>query len=289
MGAGIATPLAKLGRGMGESKLNRYGVWKGGPVTPEQARTIEDLGYGSVWVGGVFTADLAYVEPLLAVTENLTVASGIVNIWTSPVDEIAAAFHRIEAAYPGRFLLGVGAGHPEASAEYRKPYDALVEYLDGLDAAGVPKERRVLAALGPKVLKLSADRTAGAHPYLTTPEHTRQAREIIGPDALLVPEHKVVLSTDAPSAREIGRRTVDFYLTLSNYVNNWKRLGFNDEDLTSPGSDAFIDAVVAHGTAAEIATRLNEHLDAGADRVLIQVLGDKGLVDTLTSLADALR
>ncbi|ALM17926.1 putative F420-dependent oxidoreductase, MSMEG_4141 family [Mycobacteroides abscessus subsp. abscessus] len=274
---------------MGESKLNRYGVWKGGPVTPEQARTIEDLGYGSVWVGGVFTADLAYVEPLLAVTENLTVASGIVNIWTSPVDEIAAAFHRIEAAYPGRFLLGVGAGHPEASAEYRKPYDALVEYLDGLDAAGVPKERRVLAALGPKVLKLSADRTAGAHPYLTTPEHTRQAREIIGPDALLVPEHKVVLSTDAPSAREIGRRTVDFYLTLSNYVNNWKRLGFNDEDLTSPGSDAFIDAVVAHGTAAEIATRLNEHLDAGADQVLIQVLGDKGLVDTLTSLADALR
>ncbi|SID00593.1 LLM class F420-dependent oxidoreductase [Mycobacteroides abscessus] len=274
---------------MGESKLNRYGVWKGGPVTPEQARAIEDLGYGSVWVGGVFTADLAYVEPLLAVTENLTVASGIVNIWTSPVDEIAAAFHRIEAAYPGRFLLGVGAGHPEASAEYRKPYDALVEYLDGLDAAGVPKERRVLAALGPKVLKLSADRTAGAHPYLTTPEHTRQAREIIGPDALLVPEHKVVLSTDAPSAREIGRRTVDFYLTLSNYVNNWKRLGFNDEDLTSPGSDAFIDAVVAHGTAAEIATRLNEHLDAGADQVLIQVLGDKGLVDTLTSLADALR
>ncbi|BBB43222.1 LLM class F420-dependent oxidoreductase [Mycobacteroides abscessus] len=274
---------------MGESKLNRYGVWKGGPVTPEQARAIEDLGYGSVWVGGVFTADLAYVEPLLAVTENLTVASGIVNIWTSPVDEIAAAFHRIEAAYPGRFLLGVGAGHPEASAEYRKPYDALIEYLDGLDAAGVPKERRVLAALGPKVLKLSADRTAGAHPYLTTPEHTRQAREIIGPGALLVPEHKVVLSTDAKSAREIGRRTVDFYLTLSNYVNNWKRLGFNDEDLTSPGSDAFIDAVVAHGTAAEIATRLNEHLDAGADQVLIQVLGDKGLVDTLTSLADALR
>lgn len=274
---------------MGESKLNRYGVWKGGPVTPEQARAIEDLGYGSVWVGGVFTADLAYVEPLLAVTENLTVASGIVNIWTSPVDEIAAAFHRIEAAYPGRFLLGVGAGHPEASAEYRKPYDALIEYLDGLDAAGVPKERRVLAALGPKVLKLSADRTAGAHPYLTTPEHTRQAREIIGPGALLVPEHKVVLSTDAKSAREIGRRTVDFYLTLSNYVNNWKRLGFNDEDLTSPGSDAFIDAVVAYGTAAEIATRLNEHLDAGADQVLIQVLGDKGLVDTLTSLADALR
>lgn len=274
---------------MGESNLNRYGVWKGGPVTPEQARAIEDLGYGSVWIGGVFTSDLAYVEPLLDATENLTVASGIVNIWTSPVDEIAAAFHRIEAAHPGRFLLGVGAGHPEASAEYRKPYDALVEYLDGLDAAGVPKERRALAALGPKVLKLSADRTAGAHPYLTTPEHTRQAREIIGPDALLIPEHKVVLSTDAPSAREIGRRTVDFYLQLSNYVNNWKRLGFSEEDVTSPGSDTFIDAVVAHGTAEDIAVRLNEHLDAGADQVLIQVLGDKGLVDTLTSLADTLR
>ncbi|OHU22099.1 LLM class F420-dependent oxidoreductase [Mycobacteroides franklinii] len=274
---------------MGESNLNRYGVWKGGPVTPEQARAIEDLGYGSVWIGGVFTSDLAYVEPLLDATENLTVASGIVNIWTSPVDEIAAAFHRIEAAYPGRFLLGVGAGHPEASAEYRKPYDALVEYLDGLDAAGVPKERRALAALGPKVLRLSADRTAGAHPYLTTPEHTRQARQIIGPDALLIPEHKVVLSTDASSAREIGRRTVDFYLQLSNYVNNWKRLGFSEQDVTSPGSDTFIDAVVAHGTAEEIAVRLNEHLDAGADQVLIQVLGDKGLVDTLTSLADTLR
>ncbi|WP_078280323.1 LLM class F420-dependent oxidoreductase [Mycobacteroides franklinii] len=274
---------------MGESNLNRYGVWKGGPVTPEQARAIEDLGYGSVWIGGVFTSDLAYVEPLLDATENLTVASGIVNIWTSPVDEIAAAFHRIEATHPGRFLLGVGAGHPEASAEYRKPYDALVEYLDGLDAAGVPKERRALAALGPKVLKLSADRTAGAHPYLTTPEHTRQAREIIGPDALLIPEYKVVLSTDAPSAREIGRRTVDFYLQLSNYVNNWKRLGFSEEDVTSPGSDTFIDAVVAHGTAEDIAVRLNEHLDAGADQVLIQVLGDKGLVDTLTSLADTLR
>lgn len=274
---------------MGESNLNRYGIWNGGPVTPGQAKAIEDLGYGSVWIGGVFTSDLAYVEPLLAATENLTVASGIVNIWTSPVDEIAAAFHRIEASYPGRFLLGVGAGHPEASAEYRKPYDALVEYLDGLDAAGVPKERRALAALGPKVLKLSAARTAGAHPYLTTPEHTREARAIIGPDALLVPEHKVVLSTDAESARAIGRRTVDFYLQLSNYVNNWKRLGFSDEDVTSPGSDTFIDAVVAHGTAGEIAARLHEHLDAGADQVLIQVLGDKGLVDTLTSLADTLR
>ncbi|WP_078314423.1 LLM class F420-dependent oxidoreductase [Mycobacterium sp. D16Q16] len=274
---------------MGESNLNRYGIWNGGPVTPEQAKAIEDLGYGSVWIGGVFTSDLAYVEPLLEATENLTVASGIVNIWTSPVEEIAAAFHRIEASYPGRFLLGVGAGHPEASAEYRKPYDALVEYLDGLDAAGVPRDRRALAALGPKVLKLSADRTAGAHPYLTTPEHTREARAIIGPDALLVPEHKVVLSTDPESARAIGRRTVDFYLQLSNYVNNWKRLGFSDEDVTSPGSDTFIDAVVAHGTAEEIAARLHEHLDAGADQVLIQVLGDKGLVDTLTSLADTLR
>ncbi|MBF9348487.1 LLM class F420-dependent oxidoreductase [Mycobacteroides chelonae] len=274
---------------MGESNLTKYGIWKGGPVTPEQAKAIEDLGYGSVWIGGVFTSDLAYVEPLLEATENLTVASGIVNIWTSPVDEIAASFNRIEAAYPGRFLLGVGAGHPEASAEYRKPYDALVEYLDGLDAAGVPKQRRALAALGPKVLRLSADRTAGAHPYLTTPEHTREARQIIGPDALLIPEHKVVLSTDAQSAREIGRRTVDFYLQLSNYVNNWKRLGFSDEDVTSPGSDAFIDAVVAHGTAEEIAARLHEHLDAGANQVLIQVLGDKGLVDTLTSLADTLR
>jgi probable F420-dependent oxidoreductase len=158
-----------------------------------------------------------------------------------------------------------------------------------LDAAKVPTSRRVIAALGPKVLKLSAQRSAGAHPYLTTPEHTGQARNIIGNTVFLAPEHKVVLTTDADEARAIGRKSVDFYLNLSNYLNNWKRLGFSDDDIAKPGSDKLIDAVVAYGTPGDIAKRLTEHLDAGADHVTIQVLGgwDK-LLPTLTELAGPL-
>jgi probable F420-dependent oxidoreductase len=233
--------------------------------------------------------DLSYVDPILAATETLQVATGIINVWTVKAEEVAEAYHRVEAAYPGRFLLGVGIGHPEHTEEYRKPYDVLVEYLDALDAAKVPTSRMVVAALGPKVLKLSAARSAGAHPYLTTPEHTAQARELIGNTVYLAPEHKVVLTTDAEQARKIGRDTVDFYLNLSNYLNNWKRLGFTDDDIAKPGSDKLIDAVVAHGTPDAVATRLTEHLDAGADHVAIQVLGgpDK-LLPTLTELAGPL-
>jgi probable F420-dependent oxidoreductase len=212
-----------------------------------------------------------------------------VNVWTAPAKQVADAYHRIEDAYPGRFLLGIGIGHPEHTEEYRKPYDVLVEYLDVLDEECVPTSRRVVAALGPKVLKLSAQRSAGAHPYLTTPEHTAQAREVIGNSVFLAPEHKVVLTTDTDKARAIGRQTVDVYLNLSNYLNNWKRLGFTDEDIAKPGSDKLIDAVVAHGTADDIAKRLSEHLNAGADHVTIQVLGgpDK-LLPTLTELAGPL-
>ncbi len=269
--------------------LGRYGVWTFGAPTPEQAVEIEKLGYGAVWVGGSPPADLAFVEPILEQTETLHVATGIINIWTADAGEVAESYHRVEKAFPGRFLLGVGVGHPEHTQEYRKPYDALVDYLDVLDAENVPTSRRVLAALGKKVHQLAARRSAGAHPYLTTPEHTAQAREWIGPTVYLAPEHKVVLTTDADEARAIGRQTVDFYLNLSNYLNNWTRLGFTDEDLAKPGSDKLIDAVVAHGSAGDIANRLNQHLDAGADSVLIQVLGgsDK-LVPTLTELAGPL-
>ena len=216
-------------------------------------------------------------------------ATGIVNVWTAPAEQVAESYHRIEKTHPGRFLLGIGIGHPEHTDEYRKPYDVLVEYLDALDSCKVPTSRRVVAALGPKVLKLAAQRSAGAHPYLTTPEHTAQARDLVGGSVLLAPEHKVVLTTDADEAREIGRKTVDFYLDLSNYLNNWKRLGFTDEDVTKPGSDKLIDAVVAHGTPDDIANRLDEHLRAGADHVAIQVLGgwDK-LIPTLTELAGPL-
>jgi probable F420-dependent oxidoreductase len=269
--------------------LGRVGVWTFGAPKPEQAAEIEKLGYGAVWVGGSPPADLSFVEPILERTETLQVASGIVNIWSADANEVAESYHRIENAYPGRFLLGVGVGHPEHTQEYRKPYDALVEYLDVLDAAKVPTSRRVLAALGKKVHELAAQRSAGSHPYLTTPEHTAQARKWIGPTVYLAPEHKVVLTTDAEEARAIGRKAVDFYLDLSSYLKNWKRLGFSDEDIAKPGSDKLIDAVVAHGSADDIAKRLNEHLDAGADSVLIQVLGGWGkLLPTLTELAGPL-
>jgi probable F420-dependent oxidoreductase len=254
--------------------LGRYGVWLGSrSITPDLAKQIESLGYGAAWIGRSPDAELNWVEPALAQTSSLQLATGIINIWSSPAAEVAESYHRIENDYPGRFLLGIGIGHPEHTQEYRKPYDALVDYLDTLDGASVPTSRRVLAALGPKVLALSAERSAGAHPYLTTPEHTAQARELVGNSVFLAPEHKVVLTTDADEARKIGRQTVEFYLGLSNYVNNWRRLGFTDDDVRKPGSDTLIDAVVAYGTPEAIAARLNEHLEAGADHVAIQVLG----------------
>lgn len=269
--------------------LGEFGVWTFGVPKPEQAAEIEKLGYGAVWIGGSPAGDLDYVEPLLEATETIQVATGIINVWTADAEQVAEAYHRVEKAYPGRFLLGIGIGHPEHTEEYRKPYDVLVEYLDKLDAAKVPTSRRVLAALGPGVLKLSAQRSAGAHPYLTTPEHTGQARNILGNTVFLAPEHKVAVTTDVDEAREIGRGAVDFYLNLSNYLNNWKRLGFTDEDIAKPGSDKLIDAVVAHGTPEAIAGRLRQHLESGADHVTIQVLGGwDELIPGLTQLAGPL-
>jgi probable F420-dependent oxidoreductase len=268
--------------------LGRFGSFGRG-VTPDQAKDIEALGYGAVWVGGSPPAELDWVEPILEKTTTLQVATGIVNIWSADAGPVAESFHRIETAYPGRFLLGIGVGHPEAHQQYRKPVDALTEYLDKLDEYGVPKNRRVVAALGPKVLQLSAERSAGAHPYLTTPEHTAQAREVIGPDAFLAPEHKVVLTTDTEKARDVGRKALDIYLNLANYLNSWKRLGFTDEDVAKPGSDRLVDAVVAHGTTEAIAARLKQHLDAGADHVPVQVLtGPDKLVPALAELAGPL-
>jgi probable F420-dependent oxidoreductase len=268
--------------------LGRFGSFGRG-VTPEQAKDIEALGYGAVWVGGSPPAELDWVEPILENTTTLKVATGIVNIWTAEAGPVAESFHRIDGAYPGRFLLGIGVGHPEAHQQYRKPIEALTEYLDKLDEYGVPKNRRVVAALGPKVLKLSAARAAGAHPYLTTPEHTAEARKLLGPDAFIAPEHKVVLTTDADKARSVGRKALEIYLNLTNYLNNWKRLGFSDEDIAKPGSDRLVDSVVAYGTVDAIAARLREHLEAGADHVPVQVLtsADK-LVPALAELAGPL-
>src|SRR6185312_6947120 len=267
--------------------FGHYSMWQ--QLSPEQLRDIEALGYGAIWAGGSPPAELSWVEPLLEQTEKLQLATGIVNIWSAAAEPIAESFHRIDKAYPGRFLLGIGVGHPEANQEFRKPIDALNEYLDKLDGNGVPKDRRVVAALGPKVLKLSAVRAAGPHPYLTTPEHTAQARELLGPDAFIAPEHKVVLTTDADKARTVGRKALEIYLNLTNYLNSWKRLGFSDEEVAKPGSDRLVDAVVAYGTVDAIAARLKEHLDAGADHVPVQVLTspDK-LVPALAELAGPL-
>ncbi|WP_328351747.1 LLM class F420-dependent oxidoreductase [Mycobacterium sp. NBC_00419] len=268
--------------------LGRFGTFGLG-VTPQQANEIEALGYGAVWVGGSPPAELDWVEPILENTTTLKVATGIVNIWTAAPGPVAESFHRIESGYPGRLILGIGVGHPEAHQQYQKPVEALNSYLDKLDEYGVPKGSRVVAALGPQVLKLSAQRSAGAHPYLTTPEHTAQARALIGPGAFLAPEHKAVLTTDADKARTVGRKALDVYLNLQNYLNSWKRLGFTDDDVARPGSDRLVDAVVAYGTPEAIAARLTQHLDAGADHVPVQVLTspDK-LVPALAELAGPL-
>ncbi|WP_067895433.1 LLM class F420-dependent oxidoreductase [Nocardia vaccinii] len=268
--------------------LGRFGVWRYyGAVTPDEAKELEGLGYGSIWLGGSPAADLPVVESLLEATENLLIGTSIVNVWSAPAQETAESFHRIDKRFPGRFILGIGIGHPEHDNDYRKPYDVLVEYLDVLDQAGVPKEQRALAALGPRVLKLARDRTAGALPYLTTPQHSREAREILGPDSLLVAEHKIVLDTDPATARPVGRGVVKFYLGLRNYVANLRRLGFSEEDLTTPGTDRLVDALALHGTAEQIAAGLTEHLTAGADHVAIQPLGDD-YIGTLRTLAAVL-
>lgn len=273
--------------------LGRFGVfghysqWQ--QLSARHLKDIEALGYGAIWAGGSPPAELEWIDPILGATEKLQLATGIVNIWTAAAGPTAQSFHRIEKAFPGRFLLGIGVGHPEAHTEYKKPYDALNDYLDELAQHGVPAERVVVAALGPQVLKLSARRSAGAHPYLTTPEHTAQARELIGPDAFLAPEHKVVLTTDADKARATGRAALEVYLNLANYLNNWKRLGFTDADVAKPGSDALVDAVVAYGSTEAIAARLTAHLDAGANHVPVQVLtGTDTLLPALTELAGPL-
>jgi len=256
-------------------------------VTPEDAAVVEGLGYGTVWLGGSPASELPVVESLLEATENLVVGTSIVNVWSAPAKETAESFHRIDQRFPGRFILGIGAGHPEHTDVYRKPYDVLVEYLDVLDEAGVPKDSRALAALGPRVLKLARDRTAGALPYLTTPEHTREAREILGADALLVAEQKITLDTDPATARARGRGTVEMYLGLQNYVANLRRLGYTDEDVIKPGSDRLVDALSLHGTADQIAAGLTAHLTAGADQVAIQPLDDD-YIATLRALAAVL-
>ena len=267
--------------------VGRYGIWRGRQgLSPEFAAEAEALGYGTIWIGSSPPGDLALAESMLDATERIVIATGIVNMWATSAEEVAASYHRIVAKHPERFLLGVGIGHPEQTSKYRSPYATMVEYLDRLDEGGVPVEGRALAALGPKALRLAADRTAGAHPYLTTPEHTREARGIIGEGVLLAPEQKVVLDTDPARARAIGRPVVDRpYLHLVNYRSNLLRLGWTEADLDDGGSDALIDSLVAHGDAETVAARLTAHLEAGADHVCAQVLTADG-ADPLPALRE---
>ena len=272
--------------------LGRFGVWRGGSqVTPELAVGLERLGFGALWIGGSPAGDLAQVEQLIDATTTLTLATGIVNMWKDDAHTVASSFARIQGRHPGRFLLGVGAGHREATQQYAKPYETLAAYVDVLLGDGVPAQSLVLAALGPKVLRLAGERAGGAHPYLVPPEHTRQARAILGDGPLLAPEQKVVLETDPERARAIGRpRVQNPYLGLVNYTSNLRRLGWGDDDLSGGGSDALIDALAVHGSGKEVAAQLGEHFAAGADHVAVQLLTapDADVMDGYRELAQAL-
>jgi probable F420-dependent oxidoreductase len=268
-------------------RLGTVGVWRGVNDTPPAlARTIEDLGYGTVWLGGSPGSALREAEELLDATTRLQVATGVVNIWKSDPDELAGSYHRIQGRHAGRLLLGIGSGHSEASPERARPIEAMGRYLDVLDAHGVPVGARVLSALGPRMLAMAAERSAGTHPYLTVPAQTREAREFLGPDALIAPEQTVVLDADPDSARRSARAFLRHYLELENYTRTMRRAGFSAEDLAGEGSDELIDAIVVHGDARALAAAVAAHLDAGADHVCVQVQPARGeVVATLGSIA----
>jgi probable F420-dependent oxidoreductase len=259
--------------------LGRIGIWNSGlrdedpkvaGEIPEAAAELEELGYGAIWLGG--SPGVHHALPVLEATSRIVVATGILSIWEHDPAKVAEQQAGIAADHPGRFLLGLGASHAALVKDYRKPYSAMVDFLDGLDAAGSAKDDRVLAALGPRMLALSRDRAAGAHPYLITPEHTATARETLGPDRLLAPELKVVLDTDPDRARAAARGHLELYLALPNYTGNLRRLGFTDDDLRDGGSDRLIDATFAWGDVGVIRERIAAHREAGADQVVLQVV-----------------
>ena len=268
-------------------RLGPVGLWRGeGDTDPELVRTVEGLGYGTVWLGSSPGSGLRRAEELLDATERLQVATGIVNIWKSDAAELAASYHRIEAKHPGRLLLGIGSGHREATPERARPIEAMAQYLDVLDREGVPASARVLSALGPRMLAMAAERSAGTHPYLTVPAQTREAREALGPDALVAPEQTVVLDPDPESARRSARAFLANYLQMENYTRTMRRGGFSEEDLADGGSDRLVDAIVVHGDASALAGAVRAHLDAGAEHVCVQVQPKSGdIVPALDAIA----
>jgi probable F420-dependent oxidoreductase len=246
------------------------------------AAELESLGYSALWIPDVGGDVFGAVANLLTATSTAVVATGILNLWMHTADETAAQHAILTSEHGPRFLVGIGVSHARlidhsiAAGAYQQPLAQTRAYLDALDAAVVPLaiQDRALAALGPRMLELAATRTAGVHPYLVTPEHTRVAREAVGPDALVATEQGVILETDPDRARSIARTNLVRYFGLPNYTNNWKRLGFTDEDIAEGGSNRLIDALVVWGDEATIASRIQEHRDAGASHVCIQVLTD---------------
>ncbi|MCP2635403.1 TIGR03620 family F420-dependent LLM class oxidoreductase [Microbacterium sp. HD4P20] len=271
-------------------RLGAYGVWRGkNGIDVPLARTIEQLGFGTIWQGSSPGSDLRAAEDLLDGTESVVVATGIVNIWKSDPSELADSYHRIVSRHPGRLLLGIGSGHREATPQRTRPLDAISRYLDVLDAGAVPSHDRVISALGPKMLAIAADRSAGTHPYLTVPPQTREAREALGPGSLIAPEQTVVVDPDPVAARRAARDFLQGYLSLSNYSRTMRRAGFSDDDFAGGGSDRLVDAIVLHGDPASIARGIRAHIDAGADHVCVQVQPIEGIVAALSKLAVELR
>lgn len=269
--------------------LGKVGIWTrqfeevSAARMQETAAELEQLGFGAIWFGEAWGREaLTKAGLLLAGTKKAVIATGIANIYGRAPMTMAAAQKTLAEAYPGRFLLGLGVSHAPLvemrGQRYEKPIATMRAYLDAMDEAPYHTVRpptqppRVLAALGPQMLKLSAERADGAHPYNVTPEHTAQARKVLGAGKYLCPEQAVVFETDATKARAIGRAFLEIYLTLPNYTNNFLRLGFTTEDFDGGGSDRLIDAVVAWGDARCIGDRIRAHHAAGADHVCVQVL-----------------
>ena len=265
------------GTGLWSPELRRHGD---DAEAADTAAELEELGYSALWLPGRGPGSpWNAASRLLRATREVTVATGIVSIWDVDPETAAAERAELDDAFEGRFLLGLGISHapmvdPGDLDRYRRPLAAMRAYLESLDVAAppVPVRERALAALGPRMLELARDRSAGAHPYLVTVEHTRGARAILGPEKLLAPEQGVVLETDSDRARTIVRTHLELYLQLPNYTNNLRRLGFGDADLVRGGSDRLVDALVAWGDEQAIADRVREHREAGADNVCLQVL-----------------
>ncbi len=266
-------------------ELSGVGLWSsqlryGNPTeAAEAAAELDELGFTALWIPDIGGPVLDSVDNLLPSTKRAVIATGILNLWMHEPWEVAERYAALTQTHGERFLLGIGVSHAplidsREPGRYRKPLAATKAFLDGIDAAPqpIPVANRVLAALGPKMLQLSASRARGAHPYLTTPGHTHRAREILGEGPLLLPEQAVLLTSDREEARAIGSDWLASYFALPNYANNLLRSGFTEDDLASV-SDRLLDAIIAWGDEDAVVRRVEEHRAAGADHVCVQVIG----------------